>query len=481
MCKLAQKWQNFFCVFLLLPVTSSYAFQMIGDTMNVSPNGWTTVTFANDFDQTPIVVALTDSSVNQPAVIRFRNISTTGFQARVLKEDAGSGNTASGTVAFLAVEPGRHEFPNGDSIEAGSLSTNTFQSGRAGFPYTLEGWDTVTYSAAFTPGSVVVADVQTVNNESPANNTEADPFLATVTRIVNASSFQVALEAGGGVLPTTTTGPWWNPQTQLDLDNETIGWVAMDIGTSGSFIDENSEVILYETFNSGDNVRGVRNGCYNRPSGGFVNTYAATPLVYATMSSRDGGHGGWVRRCAISNSTVGLTIDEVGFDRAHTTEQVSVLVFEKPFVYISSLARANLQKTVAIDNDPFNGVINPKAIPGAEVTYTIRAENIGSSPLTDVVLEDEVPDELDIYVANSGNCGPADFSEGGGVLGESGLDCTAAIVKYDDGSGNFSYTPSPDGNGYDANVSAIRFEFTGSFNTDQITPFIELELKMRVK
>jgi len=48
----------------------------------------------------------------------------------------------------------------------------------------------------------------------------------------------------------------------------------------------------------------------------------------------DGGDGGWIRRCSINTSQIGLAYDEDQFrdtERLHTTEAASVLVFSEAF------------------------------------------------------------------------------------------------------------------------------------------------------
>lgn len=59
--------------------------------------------------------------------------------------------------------------------------------------------------------------------------------------------------------------------------------------------------------------------------------------------------------------------------------------------YIVATAAIALAKTARIVSDPFNGIIAPKAIPGAIVEYCLRVTNSGPGTATDVVLSDTVP------------------------------------------------------------------------------------------
>jgi len=66
----------------------------------------------------------------------------------------------------------------------------------------------------------------------------------------------------------------------------------------------------------------------------FTDPFAAPPLVIATISKRDGGDGGWMRRANVTADAVWLTTDEDQFndsERSHTTEAASVLAFSDPF------------------------------------------------------------------------------------------------------------------------------------------------------
>jgi len=48
-------------------------------------------------------------------------------------------------------------------------------------------------------------------------------------------------------------------------------------------------------------------------------------------------------------------------------------------------------KTAVVLEDPVNLLVNPKAIPGARVEYTITVDNDGTGPATNVVIADTVP------------------------------------------------------------------------------------------
>ena len=68
--------------------------------------------------------------------------------------------------------------------------------------------------------------------------------------------------------------------------------------------------------------------------------------------------------------------------------------------YTVSTATLTVAKTSAVISDPFNGVTNPKRIPGAVVRYSIVVSNTGAANATNVVVRDAIPAST-TYVAGS--------------------------------------------------------------------------------
>ena len=154
----------------------------------------------------------------------------------------------------------------------------------------------------------------------------------------------------------------------------------------------------------------------------------------------------------------------------------SLLSFQiKPF--LPSIA---LTKSITVINDPINGSIddgaNPKAIPGAELLYTINAINSGRGKSDDgsLILQDEIPVNSDLYVGTitcSGtDLGPVCFKEGT-TPHESGLDyvylsltdASDDLFFSTDGS-DFTYEPVDSGDGYDPAIRYIRIAPANELN-----------------
>jgi uncharacterized repeat protein (TIGR01451 family) len=60
-------------------------------------------------------------------------------------------------------------------------------------------------------------------------------------------------------------------------------------------------------------------------------------------------------------------------------------------VYTVTSAVLSVTKTQAVESDPINGTVNPKAIPGATVRYTITVVNTGAEAATNIELVDATP------------------------------------------------------------------------------------------
>ncbi|MBA2492491.1 MAG: hypothetical protein H0V34_12615 [Gammaproteobacteria bacterium] len=145
-------------------------------------------------------------------------------------------------------------------------------------------------------------------------------------------------------------------------------------------------------------------------------------------------------------------------------------------------------KTAQTLSDPVNGAVNPKAIPGAFVNYSITVNNPGSGAVdaNSVFVTDSVPANSDLFVANLGavGSGPIAFNNGAPSSGLSytftSLSDTTDDVSFSNAAActTFSYTPTPNANGVDSQVCQIRVNPKGTFNANssfQVTFRVRLE------
>ncbi len=288
---------------------------------------FTAVTLQQSYTAVPLIFILPSNEGADPSSIRIRNVSTSGFEVSQVEPDNLDGLHAAMTVHYMAIEPGagpspwQFTLPDGQALEVGIHSTQTVQHGIG--VSGVEGWDTVNFITTFTAPAVVAGLQGMVNESANPPLTTSVPWMTVAMRNAGPSSVELALERAE--VATGTIG----------ID-ETIAYVAIEGDVQGSFV-AGAATILYESITSADNITGWNDvNCAGNvgQAVGFVNTYSIVPLVIGHQSRHDGGDGGWLRRCSLSISQIGLAIDEDQFanaERNHTTETASLLVFSEAF------------------------------------------------------------------------------------------------------------------------------------------------------
>jgi uncharacterized repeat protein (TIGR01451 family) len=136
------------------------------------------------------------------------------------------------------------------------------------------------------------------------------------------------------------------------------------------------------------------------------------------------------------------------------------------------------------DARAFNN-FNPKAIPGASVTYSIQVINLGNGPtMTDsVFVTDTIPPGTEMYVGD-GSTSPVIWSEAGSGLTYSfvSLGDTGDDIDFTSDSGpspTYNYTPVWDADGYDSAVTGFQVNPKGAMNPDSSS--FTFSLRVRVK
>lgn len=117
-----------------------------------------------------------------------------------------------------------------------------------------------------------------------------------------------------------------------------------------------------------------------------------------------------------------------------------------------------LTKNSTVISDPINNTSNPKRIVGSVLEYTLKANNrgFGEASSGSVSIEDNIPPELKMCVADIGQCKKPFLSN------NSTHTLNMSQVEYKIGT-TWSTNPSPDSEGYNSSVTAIRIPMTGIF------------------
>lgn len=141
-------------------------------------------------------------------------------------------------------------------------------------------------------------------------------------------------------------------------------------------------------------------------------------------------------------------------------------------------------KSVVVYSDPINGTTNPKAIPGAQMLYTIQVTNqgVGAADTDTTVVIDSIPANTQMYVAGA----PIDFVDGATPSGLTytftSLSSTTDDVDFsNDGGATYTYTPTPDADGYDSAVTNIRVNPKGQFDASDGVNNPSFEIRFRVR
>jgi len=109
--------------------------------------------------------------------------------------------------------------------------------------------------------------------------------------------------------------------------------------------------------------------------------------------------------------------------------------------YQVSTAVLAITKSVTVISDPFNGTVNPKAIPGAIVEYSVEVVNSGTQDADDIVVTDAIDALVTFLVAAYG---------------------ANQDVRYDIDGGPFSYCDASDGDATDCDLAGATLTVGGT-------------------
>lgn len=186
----------------------------------------------------------------------------------------------------------------------------------------------------------------------------------------------------------------------------------------------------------------------------------------------------------VTNTANNLALDQADPVSGNDSDSVDVTINPSPDILTL--------KSVQTISDPANGTTNPKAIPGAVMQYTISSSNSGfaATDTDSVTVTDSIPTNTEMFVGDisTAGSGPLAFIDGNTpsalsfsfvALGNSSDD----IEFSNDGGATYNYTPVPDADGYDSNVTHFRGLTSGTFAaSDGINnPGFSFQFRVRVQ
>lgn len=148
-----------------------------------------------------------------------------------------------------------------------------------------------------------------------------------------------------------------------------------------------------------------------------------------------------------------------------------------------------LLKSAQTFSDPINLMTNPKAIPGAFVTYSMTVMNSGGGSVDGgtTVISDPIPANTAMFVGDIGavGSGPVLFSQG---AASSGLTFTYTALGNilddvdfsSDGGASWNYAPTPGATGCDPLVTNVRIKPKGVFVGSVSAPSPSVTASFRV-
>lgn len=160
-------------------------------------SSWQRITFPRTF-QNPVVVAKPASyNDTDPAVVRIRNVDSTGFEIRIQEWDYLDGFHYQERLNYLVMDAGNYMLADGTKIEAGTLSTNSVRN-----------FKTFYFKQPFNAAPVLLTSITTFNG----SDTVTDRLQAIDTR-----RFQFRLQEQAA-----------NVRKHLKHPNETVSYIAWE-------------------------------------------------------------------------------------------------------------------------------------------------------------------------------------------------------------------------------------------------------------
>ncbi len=142
---------------------------------------WTKINFQQQYITPPAVFMLSTNQGGNPAIVRIRNVTTTGFEALPLEPSGEDGEHITMGAHYLAVEYGVHEFPDGTIMEVGNTNLRIeLQYGdKSGFALiTPKGYKSLTFNKPFAVRPNFFHSLQTLNSlDSNPPSQALVPFL----------------------------------------------------------------------------------------------------------------------------------------------------------------------------------------------------------------------------------------------------------------------------------------------------------------
>ncbi|OJU35236.1 MAG: hypothetical protein BGN96_05040 [Bacteroidales bacterium 45-6] len=203
--------------YLIAPFGSSDlgGLKVMSNKSSVS-GAWTNITFASPFDTIPVVFAnQIASGTTFATIVRVRNITKTGFQAKIMKESTNTSTLSAEDVSFIAIAPGTGSI-DGRKVVVGRTANNF-----VGFIY-----KSISYGDSI-PSPIFLAQMQTCND---------DPVTAGLRCLAVADKYATVVKQRERSSGEST------------VSSEMVGWIAISSVQTPSGIEQSKDGSLLSIF-----------------------------------------------------------------------------------------------------------------------------------------------------------------------------------------------------------------------------------------
>jgi len=300
------------------------------------PGKWDHVTFMHEFSTVPVVFMVISTYGSDPASVRIKNVTKTGFDVTIVEPPPQDGPHVEQVLNYLAINTGVHEL-DGTYIEVGTIDTRKVQ-GRYAPVGNDVGWAEVETDVKYC-NAAVVSNIQTLNNLEDGKDppkTDLVPWGTAVLKIVDSDTIDLAIE-----MSETDEGVF--------TQNETVAYMLGDANFTGKFTAQGDKEVKFEILKTGPKFEGW-NKCRKVD---FQNSYDKKPVIAGWKDSRLGGDGGWFRKCYLDEKQVGFVVDE---DKDHDSERNHIPEIGAVFAFSDIFVKNDVSKNYKFDawNDDHN-------------------------------------------------------------------------------------------------------------------------------
>jgi len=226
-------------------------------------DAWKRINFTTQITNPVVIMGAASRNGGDPVTVRVRNVTSTGFEARIDEWEYQDGRHGPEEVGYIALESGTHRLPDGSIVRVGTVSAN-------------HRWTPVSFGTnAFTSAPLVFSQVMTIRE---------NVGVTTRQQSITQNGFEVRVQEEQAA-------------DRIHL-SETIGWMAIMPGR------RNFSGAMIEAGITGNTVTHLQHGI------SFQSNFTTKPVFLAQMQSYFGGDPATVRRTTLTNRSASIFLEE---------------------------------------------------------------------------------------------------------------------------------------------------------------------------